>query len=65
MDIRAHLEKIIGTLIGNAMNVVTVVINKIKDLIENIKNEIRWILTGCPKPVKIPINSKKRDKDDE
>ena len=33
-------------------------IDKIKDFIEDVKNEIEWILAGCPKPVKIPVEDK-------
>lgn len=34
-------------------------ISKIKDFIKDIKDEIRWILSGCPKPqpIKIPKSS--------
>ncbi len=27
---------------------------------EDIKHEIEWILAGCPKPVRIPVESKDR-----
>lgn len=37
------------------------IVDKIKDIIEDIKNEIDWILAGCPKPVKIPVKSKERN----
>ncbi len=33
---------------------------KIKDIIDDIRHEIEWILAGCPKPVKIPVKSKER-----
>jgi len=36
-------------------------IDKLKDIIEDIKNEVKWILAGCPKPVKIPV----KDRDDK
>ena len=38
-------------------------IDRIKDFIEEIKNEIEWVLAGCPKPVKIPAESKERKND--
>jgi len=38
-------------------------IDKIKEIIEDIKYEIEWILAGCPKPVKIPVESKERDEE--
>lgn len=39
------------------MSVIIVMINKIKDLIDDIRHEIEWILAGCPKPVKIPVKT--------
>lgn len=36
-------------------NVESVDMSKIKDFIEDIKNEIKWILAGCPKPQPIPV----------
>lgn len=44
-----------------ATSVAIVIIDKIKDIIQDIKNEIQWILAGCPKPVKIPIKPKERN----
>jgi hypothetical protein len=35
-------------------------IDKIKDIIDEVKGTIEWILAGCPKPVKIPVESKER-----
>ncbi len=35
-------------------------IDKIKDFIEGIKNDIEWILMGCPKPIPIEVESKER-----
>ena len=32
-------------------------IEKIKEILGNIKHEIEWVLAGCPKPVKIPVKS--------
>lgn len=29
--------------------------NKLTDLIEEIKDTIEWILNGCPKPAPIPV----------
>jgi len=28
---------------------------KLKEFIEEVKETIKWLLAGCPKPVKIPI----------
>ena len=35
-------------------------IDKIKDIIEDITNEIKWVLAGCPKPIKIPVKVKEK-----
>ena len=32
----------------------------IKDIIQEIRDTLDWILAGCPKPVKIPIKTKDR-----
>lgn len=32
--------------------------NKIKDIWEEIKDTVEWIVAGCPKPVKIPVKPK-------
>jgi hypothetical protein len=37
------------------------VLNKLQDILDDIKVTIEWILAGCPKPVPIPI--KERDDD--
>lgn len=44
---------------GVVMIVITI---KIKDIIDEIKDTIEWILAGCPKPkpVKIPVKGKER-----
>jgi len=38
-------------------------IDKIKDFIEDIKNEIEWILFGCPKPqpIKVPKDKERKN----
>ena len=41
---------------------VTTVVGKIKDIIDEIKDTIEWILNGCPKPVKIPVKGGKGGK---
>lgn len=38
------------------MNVITMMI---KDIIEEIKSTIEWIMAGCPKPIPIPIKDDK------
>ena len=32
--------------------------NKLQDILDDIKVTIEWILAGCPKPVKIPVEIK-------
>ena len=34
------------------------IVNKISDIIEEIKDTIEWILNGCPKPQPIKVPSK-------
>lgn len=37
------------------INAMIVAMLKIKDIIEEIKDTVEWILAGCPKPIPIPI----------
>jgi hypothetical protein len=38
-----------------------IVATKIKDILDDIKSTIEWVLAGCPKPVKVKVkNGKKR-----
>jgi hypothetical protein len=32
---------------------------KIKDILDDIKVTIEWVLAGCPKPVKVRVREKK------
>lgn len=36
--------------------------SKIKDFIEEIKDTIEWILSGCPQPVPIPVKEDRYDR---
>lgn len=36
--------------------------DKVKKFLEEVKDTIDWIVAGCPKPVKIPIDKKGRKK---
>lgn len=45
------------------MTVGTIVIESIKDFVEELTGTIEWILAGCPKPVPIPIKDDKYEKE--
>lgn len=47
------------------MNVSIVMIDKIKDIIEDIKDTIEWIAAGCPKPQPIKVPAKGKEAKDE
>lgn len=38
--------------------VMIVIMKKIKDFIEEVKETIDWIIAGCPEPVPIPVKPK-------
>lgn len=37
-------------------------LDKIKEVIEDIKETIDWVLAGCPKPSLIPVREDGREK---
>jgi hypothetical protein len=38
------------------------VLNKIQDILDDIKETIEWILAGCPKPVPIPVKEREGER---